>query len=166
MRDKSTGRECDPNPFVQAYIEHRLGREAADARRNLPDANELAPASDCSNRNQRASAASARSSEKQTHMTSPSSPQEIAREREYEADLETIRRELDFQPSAEEQVERRLDSIIRELDEFCAMASNKETADLVEMHSIAVGQIAFRANLILSFFAARKTPALKVVSRG
>lgn len=58
--------------------------------------------------------------------------------------------------SAEEQIERRCDSIIRELDELCAMAANAETVDLVERERIAVGQIVTRAQLIAAFLMARK----------
>lgn len=81
----------------------------------------------------------------------------------YEADLELIRREMDYVPSADEQIERRCDFIIREMDEFCALARNPETVDLIERKSIAIGQIAFRANLILSFLAAQKPGKLKLV---
>lgn len=64
---------------------------------------------------------------------------------------------------AEDQIARRVNSMVAELDEFCAMARNPETVDLVEGEARGIGQIAFRANLILSFLEARKKPALKMV---
>ena len=60
------------------------------------------------------------------------------------------------------QMERRLDSIIRELDELCAFASNKETVDLIDRQRIAVGQMKRRVDLIASFIMDRK-PGLRVV---
>lgn len=65
--------------------------------------------------------------------------------------------------SAEEQMERKVDWLVRELDELVAMANNRETRDLVEKEAIGIGQIRFRAGLILSFLDADK-PRLKVVS--
>lgn len=81
--------------------------------------------------------------------------------------LDDIVREAMNEPhlSAEEQMERRVDSIIRDLDELCAFAANKETVDLVEAHRIGVGQIVTRAQLIASFLMARK-PSFTVVGRG
>lgn len=67
--------------------------------------------------------------------------------------------------SAEEQIERKVDWLVRELDELCAMANNAETRDLIAKESIGIGQIQFRASLILSFLNSDK-PYLKVVSRG
>lgn len=65
--------------------------------------------------------------------------------------------------SAEEQIERRVDSMVREFDELCALATNAETIDLVQGQAIGIGQCAFRANLILSFLEARKVPKFKLV---
>lgn len=65
--------------------------------------------------------------------------------------------------SAEEQVERKCDWIIRELDELCALANNAETIDLVETESLSIGQMNTRVQLVLSFLAARKVPKLKMV---
>lgn len=65
--------------------------------------------------------------------------------------------------SAEEQTERRCDSIIRDLDELCAMAANRETVDLVEGQQAAIGQMKTRVTLILAFLETRK-PSLRVVS--
>lgn len=65
--------------------------------------------------------------------------------------------------TAEEQVERKCDWLVRELDELCALANNSETRDLIAKEALAIGQIQFRAGLILSFLAADK-PRLTVVS--
>lgn len=66
--------------------------------------------------------------------------------------------------TAEVQMERRVDSIIRELDELCAFAANPETVDLVQGQRIGVGQIITRAQLIGSFLMARnQKPGLRVV---
>lgn len=83
---------------------------------------------------------------------------------ELHADLETIRRIME-EPvlSAEEQMERRVDFIVRELDELCAFANNPETVDLVEKQSLAVGQMHARIAIIAGFLNARK-PRLTVVS--
>ena len=68
--------------------------------------------------------------------------------------------------SASEQIEARVDWLVRQLDELCAMVSNPETQDLIAGQTIGIGQIAFRAQLILSFLDAHKTPKLKVISNG
>jgi hypothetical protein len=68
--------------------------------------------------------------------------------------------------SAEEQMERRVDSIIRDLDELIAFAANSETVDLVEGQRIGVGQIVSRAQLVASFLMARNPNKLRVVSNG
>jgi len=67
--------------------------------------------------------------------------------------------------TAEVQMERRVDSIIRELDELCAFAANPETADLVQGQRIGVGQIITRAQLIGSFLMARQ-PQRRIYGRG
>lgn len=73
----------------------------------------------------------------------------------YEDTLEAVRKEMAGEP-AETQIEYRLDCIIRELDEMCGLASNPETADLIEKQRIAVGQIVTRAQLIASFLMSRR----------
>ena len=67
--------------------------------------------------------------------------------------------------SAEEQIERKVDAIIRELDEMCAMATHPETVDLIAGQKIAFGQMLVRMQLILSFILASK-PAFKVIRNG
>ena len=67
--------------------------------------------------------------------------------------------------SPAEQVERKIDWVVRELDELCALANNPETVELVDNHRVGIGQIISRAQLVASFLLARK-PSLKVVPRG
>ncbi|WP_291869713.1 hypothetical protein [Bradyrhizobium sp.] len=74
---------------------------------------------------------------------------------EYETTLEAVRAEMAGQP-AEVQIEYRIDCIVRELDELCAMANNAETVDLVDAQRIGIGQVISRAQLIQSFLMARK----------
>ena len=67
--------------------------------------------------------------------------------------------------SPAERVERKIDWVVRELDELVAMANSPETVELVEEQKVGVGQIISRAQLVASFLLARK-PSLKVVPRG
>lgn len=75
--------------------------------------------------------------------------------------LEAVRNAMAGEP-AEIQIEYRIDCVVRELDELCAMANNPETVDLVEGQKIGIGQIISRAQLIQSFLLARQ-PRLTVV---
>jgi hypothetical protein len=68
--------------------------------------------------------------------------------------------------SSQEQMERRIDSIVRELDELIAFAANPETVDLVEAQRVGVGQIISRAQLIGSFLMSRSPNKLRVVNNG
>jgi hypothetical protein len=70
------------------------------------------------------------------------------------------------QLSAEEQIERKCDAIIREMDELCRMATLAETVDLVASQKMALGQMLVRIQLILSFVLASKPPTFKVISNG
>jgi hypothetical protein len=65
--------------------------------------------------------------------------------------------------SAEQQIEERCLRMIDELDELCAMATNPETADLIEKQKIAIGQIITRVQLVASFLMARDPGKLRVV---
>ena len=65
--------------------------------------------------------------------------------------------------SAEQQIEQRLDFIVRELDEFVVMANNSETVDLIERHASALGQIQLRTVLMLGFINAKKPSAFRLV---
>jgi hypothetical protein len=79
--------------------------------------------------------------------------------------LEAVSRAME-EPAltAEEQMERRIDSLVRDLDELCKFAANPETVDLVQGQRAGVGQIVTRATLIASFLMAREQkPGLRVV---
>lgn len=81
----------------------------------------------------------------------------------FEAQMETVREAMnDPVLSAEEQLERKCDWLIRELDELCALANNRETVDLVEGQRTAIGQMTTRIQLIAAFLMARQ-PHLTVV---
>lgn len=69
--------------------------------------------------------------------------------------LEAVRKEMAGEP-AETQIEYRMDCVLRELDEFMALAANPETVGLIEKQRIMVGQIMSRAQLIASFLMSRK----------
>lgn len=85
----------------------------------------------------------------------------------YETDLDLISEAMgEPAETAELQIERRADFIIRELDEFCAMASNTETIDLIEREKIAIGQILTRAQLVASFLMMRHPGKLRIVHNG
>jgi len=68
--------------------------------------------------------------------------------------------------TAEFQIERKVDSIVRELDELCAMAVNPETVDLVDGQRPGIGQIISRAQLIGAFLMARNPSKFRVISNG
>lgn len=81
----------------------------------------------------------------------------------FEATMETVREAMnDPVLSSEEQIERKVDWLVRELDELCRLANNAETRDLIAKEAIGVGQIQFRAGLILAFLDVNK-PRLTVV---
>jgi hypothetical protein len=69
--------------------------------------------------------------------------------------------------TAEEQMEIRIDALVRDLDELCKFAANPETVDLVQGQKAGVGQIITRAQLIGSFLMAHsQKPGLRVVKNG
>jgi hypothetical protein len=81
----------------------------------------------------------------------------------YEHTIEAVRKEMAGEP-AETQIEYRMDCVLRELDEFMAMAANNETVDLIDSNRVLMGQIMTRAQLIGAFLMARNTkPGLRVV---
>jgi len=82
---------------------------------------------------------------------------------QFEAKMTAVREAMnDPVLTAEEQLERKCDWLIRELDEICALANNPETVDLVEGQVTAVGQMMTRVRLIAAFLDTRK-PHLTVV---
>lgn len=85
----------------------------------------------------------------------------------FEAAMETVREAMnDPVLSAEEQLERKCDWLIRELDEITGLAANPETVDLVEGQQLAIGQINTRVQLVLSFLATRKPHLIVVRNNG
>jgi len=85
----------------------------------------------------------------------------------YKDDLEAIHSVMsEPEDTAELQLERKMDAIIRDLDEICRLASNSETVDLVDGQRVAVGQMKVRVDLIASFLMARKPPGLRIVKNG
>ena len=68
--------------------------------------------------------------------------------------------------TAEVQMERRVDSLVRDLDELIAFAANPETVDLVQSQRAGVGQIITRAQLVGSFLMERKPGTLRIVKNG
>lgn len=78
--------------------------------------------------------------------------------------VENVRRALEEPPlSPAEEMEARVDFLIRELDEFCAMANKPETVELVESQKIAFGQMMVRLQLIMGFLLARNAPSFRIV---
>lgn len=81
----------------------------------------------------------------------------------YEDTIEAVRKEMAGEP-AETQIEYRMDCVLRELDEFMAMAANPETVDLIDRNKIMMGQIMTRSQLIGAFLMARNTkPGLRQI---
>jgi hypothetical protein len=66
---------------------------------------------------------------------------------------------MDYQPNAAEQIEMRLSSMARELDELCLMAANPETADLIETNVAGVAQVYERCKQIALHISARRRMA-------
>ena len=82
----------------------------------------------------------------------------------YDEEISTVSLAMEEpEDTAELQIERRADYVLRELDELMLLAANPETVDLVEGQRVIIGQILTRAQLIASFLMARK-PRLTVVS--
>lgn len=81
----------------------------------------------------------------------------------YEDQIDAIIDEM----NVDTQMERKFDSIIRELDELCAFAANKETVDLIERQRMAVGQMQRRIDLIASFLLSNShKPGLRIIRNG
>lgn len=81
---------------------------------------------------------------------------------EYDAILREVSEAMSDQP-APVQLEYRLDALVRELDELCAMA--KENPSLFEQHMIVVGQTVSRAELLAGFILGRPYPTHRLVGR-
>jgi hypothetical protein len=86
---------------------------------------------------------------------------------DYDLNLQEIRAVMsDPILSAEEQLERKCDWLVRELDEICGLANNPETIDLVEQQRMAIGQMKTRIELIAAFLMARQPRPKVVVNNG
>lgn len=58
--------------------------------------------------------------------------------------------------SSEDQMERRCDALVSDLDELLAFAVNPETVDLVEAQYLAVSQMLARIEIVASVLNLRK----------
>jgi hypothetical protein len=76
-------------------------------------------------------------------------------QQEADALLAERRGEMAGEPP-EVQLEYRIDCIIRELDELCALAANPETVDLIESQRRQVGTIAVRSRTLLLLLLANR----------
>lgn len=82
---------------------------------------------------------------------------------ELDQDLQAISRIMaDPQLSPEEQMERRCDLIIRELDEVLAFAVNPETVDLVEGEYQSISQMLVRVEIVASILNQRAEKARRI----
>jgi hypothetical protein len=54
-----------------------------------------------------------------------------------------------------EDIERRADFIVRELDELCALAADPATLPMIRSEQITLSQIQMRVQLILSYLAVK-----------
>lgn len=79
--------------------------------------------------------------------------------------LDAVSAAMQEPETAEEQIERRADYIIRELDELVRLAANAETVDLIDRERIAIGQIVTRSELIAKLLMARHPSKLRIVHR-
>jgi hypothetical protein len=81
---------------------------------------------------------------------------------EYDMILKEVSEAMSDQP-APVQLEYRIDCIIRELDELCAIA--KQNPSQFEPHMIAVGRVVSRAELFAGFILGRAYPTHRLVGR-
>ncbi|MFK4647181.1 hypothetical protein ABIF96_005755 [Bradyrhizobium ottawaense] len=81
---------------------------------------------------------------------------------EYDAILQEVSEAMSDQP-APVQLEYRIDRLISELDELCAMA--KQNPSQFEQHMIAVGRVVSRAELMAGFILGRPYPTHRLVGR-
>ncbi|WP_375413061.1 hypothetical protein [uncultured Bradyrhizobium sp.] len=68
---------------------------------------------------------------------------------------------MTYEPDSAEHLERRVDFLVREMDELVAMANNSETRQMIENEAIGIGQVQLRAGLILTLL--KEVPKLRVV---
>ena len=73
-----------------------------------------------------------------------------------------------FEPgqSPEEQIERKVQSLITELDELCVMAKDPLGADLLDNQLTLLSVVSNRARTALDLLLARQQPRLRMVRNG
>lgn len=81
---------------------------------------------------------------------------------EYDMILKEVSEAMSDQPQ-ETQVEYRIDSVIRELDELCALA--RQNPAQFEPHMIAIGRAVSRAELLAGFILGRSYPTHRLIGR-
>jgi hypothetical protein len=81
---------------------------------------------------------------------------------EYDAILQEVSDAMSDQP-APVQLEYRLDRIVAELDELCAMANQNPSQ--FEPHMVAIGQTVSRAQILAGFILGRPYPTHRLVGR-
>lgn len=81
---------------------------------------------------------------------------------EYDAILKEVSDAMSDQPP-EVQLEYRLDRLVSELDELCALA--KQSPSQFEPHMITVGRVVSRAELMAGFILGRPYPTHRLVGR-
>jgi hypothetical protein len=79
----------------------------------------------------------------------------------FETEMDSIRDGMKLTP--EEQLERKIDGIIRELDDLIGLAVDPKTADLVRGQKILIGLVTTRVNLLGSFLLARRPTGLRMI---
>lgn len=78
--------------------------------------------------------------------------------------LDAVENALNQPPvTPEEEVEAKLDWILRELDEVCAMAKDPIKSDLVAPQKRLIGMIEGRIDLIIGFLLAKHPPSFRIV---
>jgi hypothetical protein len=81
---------------------------------------------------------------------------------EYDLILQEVSDAMSDQPQ-NTQIEYRIDCVVRELDELCAMA--KQNPAQFEPHMIAVGRAVSRAELLAGFILGRTYPTHRLIGR-
>ena len=73
-----------------------------------------------------------------------------------------------FEPgqSPKEQIERKVHSIITELDELCVMAKDPLAVDLLSNQLRLISTVSNRARTVLNLLLAHQPPRLKMVCNG
>ncbi len=84
---------------------------------------------------------------------------------DYEGQLERINAAVSVKdepaPSPSLAMERRIDALVRDLDELVALAADPSTVQFVEEQKSSIGQIICRAQLVGSVLMARKPTTVR-----